>query len=66
MHEKSAFYAIKSAVERSHPDMVDSIQGRQEIERVAREIMASIKQAGLRLVRSGNEERKERGAARPN
>ena len=50
MNETSAFYAIKSAVERSHPDLINSIQGRHEIERIALEITAAIKAAGLRLV----------------
>jgi hypothetical protein len=50
MEELAAFYAIKKAVERCRPELVGSIQGRQEIEGMTREIIASIREAGLYFV----------------
>jgi hypothetical protein len=55
--EMATFYAIKQAVERSRPELVESIQGRQEIERMNREIAAALKEAGLRLTTISEGER---------
>jgi hypothetical protein len=49
VNENLAFYAIKRAIERSRPELVESIQGRQELERMTHEISAALKEAGLCL-----------------
>ena len=54
--DKGAFYAIKCAIARARPDLVESIQGREEIERMTLEIAAAIKEAGLRLVKTNEAE----------
>ena len=49
VNQKLAFYAIKQAVERSLPELAGSIQGRQELDRMAHEILTAITEAGLCL-----------------
>ena len=52
MPEQSAFDAIKRAVIRKRPDLAETGVGRKEIETTALEIMAAIKEVGLRFERA--------------
>ena len=56
MNENLSFYAIKRAVERSRPELVESIKGRQEVERMTLEILAAIEEAGLCLIHAREKE----------
>ena len=50
MHDKLAFYAIRKAVERCHPELAKSTQGHQELERMTVEIVTSLRESGLYFV----------------
>ena len=49
MPEQSALDAIKRAVIRKRPELAETAVGRKEIETTALEIMAAIKEVGLRF-----------------
>ena len=61
MNDKVAFYVIRNAIERARPELIETIQGRQELDRMTLEIMTALKEAGLHVV---TPDQKEAGDAR--
>jgi hypothetical protein len=47
---------MKNAIEHARPELVKSIQGRQELDRMTLEIMTALRQAGLHVVTARQKE----------
>jgi hypothetical protein len=57
--------AIKHAVERSRPELAESIQRREEIERMTREIATALEETGLQLVKRARRKASLRAGIEP-
>jgi hypothetical protein len=55
VNENTAFEVVRDAIKRARPELAESIQGREELDKMTLEIMTAINEAGLQVTTQQNE-----------